>query len=79
VAAAAATLGLAILIAVQGWRVVALHWETDKRTGVMGWPMVWVTVSLPLGMVLICWRHVRGWWAYWRRSHQKKIIAQEEQ
>jgi TRAP-type C4-dicarboxylate transport system permease small subunit len=79
VAAAAATLGLAILIAVQGWRVVALHWEIDKRTGVMGWPMVWVTVSLPLGMVLIGWRYMHGWWGYRRGSHQKKPIAQEEQ
>ena len=48
----AATFGLALLIVIEGARVVALQWMTDKRTGVMGWPMVWVTVSLPLGMLL---------------------------
>ncbi len=53
-----ATVGLAILIAVQGLRVIELHWETDKRTGVMGWPMIWVTISLPLGMFLICARAI---------------------
>jgi len=60
--ALAATLGLAVLIVIQGARVVDLHWETDRRTGVMGWPMVWVTISLPFGMLLICWRAIRRWW-----------------
>lgn len=76
--AAAATLALAMLIVVHGARVVALHWETDRRTGVMGWPMIWVTVSLPLGMALICWRIIHGWWAARRGSQHENLLEREE-
>lgn len=45
-------------------QMARLQWETGQKTSVMGWPILWVSIALPLACVLVLWR------LYWPRKEE---------
>lgn len=44
---------LCTLLSIGGVRIVVLQWRTGQASAALGWPIVWVTVAIPVCAVLL--------------------------
>ncbi len=52
----AASVVFFIVLLVSSLKMILLQWRFEQKTSVMGWPILWVSIALPLCCVLYIYR-----------------------
>lgn len=45
-----------IVLGYAGFKRISLQWAFHSKTSVMGWPMIWVSIAIPVMCLLFIWR-----------------------